>query len=96
MVLDQRNTFLFNTNLTLQQQNADIERYRQLIKSDDEIIKLRDSVKQTSAVQLQNGVITANDYLLDINAEAQARQDRVLHQVQLLMSQYDHKTTSGN
>ena len=96
MVLDQKNTFLFNTNLTLQQQNADIERYRQLIQSDDEIIKLRDSVKQTSAVQLQNGVITANDYLLDINAEAQARQDRALHQVQLLMSQYNHKTTSGN
>jgi hypothetical protein len=95
-VLDQKNTFLFNTTLTLRQQNADIERYRQLIQSDDEIIKLRESVKQTSAVQLQNGVITTNDYLLDINAEAQARQDRVLHEVQLLMAQYNHKTTSGN
>lgn len=96
MVFDRKNTFLFNTNLTLRQQNADIERYRELIRSDDEIIKLRGSVKQTSAVQLQNGVMTANDYLLDINAEAQARQDRTLHQVQLLMAQYDHKTTSGN
>jgi len=96
MTLDQKNTFLFNTTLTLRQQNADIDRYRKLIQSDDEIIKLRESVKQTSAVQLQNGVITANDYLLDINAESQARQDRVLHQVQLLMTQYNHKTTSGN
>ncbi len=96
MVWDQKNTFLFNTNLTLQQQNADIDRYRQLIQSDDEIINLRGSVKQTSAVQLQNGVITANDYLTDINAEAQARQDRALHQVQLLMAQYNHKTTTGN
>lgn len=96
MIQAQRNTFLFNTTLTLQQQDADIVRYQQLIQSDDEIIKLRDSVKQTSTVQLQNGVITANDYLLDINAEAQARQDRVLHQVQLLMAQYNHKTTSGN
>lgn len=96
MVLAQRYTFLFNTGLTLQQKNADIARYRQLIQSDNEIIELRDSVKQTSAVQLQNGVITANDYLLDINAEGQARQDRVLHEMQLLMSQYDHKTTSGN
>jgi outer membrane protein TolC len=95
-VLAQRNTFLFNTTLTMQQQNADIERYRQLIQSDNEIIKLRGSVKQTSTVQLQNGVITANDFLLDINAEAQARQDRVLHEIQLLMSQYNYKTTSGN
>ena len=80
----------------MRQQNADIERYAQLIQSDNEIIKLRDSVKQTSTVQLQNGVITANDFLLDINAEAQARQDRLLHEVQLLMSQYNYKTTSGN
>ena len=96
MVLTRRNTFLFNTTLTLHQQNADITRYSLLIQSDNEIIDLRDSVKQTSALQLQNGVINANDYLLDINAESEARQERLVHQVQLLMSLYDHKTTSGN
>lgn len=96
MVLAQRNTFLFNTSVTMRQQNADIVRYQQLIQSDNDIVNLRDSIKQTSAVQLQNGVITANDYLLDINAEAQARQDKTLHEVQLLMAQYNHKTTAGN
>lgn len=96
MVAAQRSTFLFNTNITLRQQNADIVRYQQLIQSDNEIVRLRESVKLTSAVQLENGVITTNDYLNDINAEAQARQDRVLHEIQLLISQYDHKTTSGN
>jgi len=96
MVLAQRSTFLFNTSVTLRQQNADILRYQQLIQSDNDIVNLRDSIKQTSAVQLQNGVITANDYLLDINAEAQARQDKTLHEVQLLMAQYNHKTTAGN
>lgn len=96
MVQTQRNTFLFNTSITLRQQNADIMRYQQLIQSDNDIVDLRDSVKQTSAVQLQNGVITANDYLLDVNAEAQARQDRNLHEIQLLLSQYNHKTTAGN
>jgi outer membrane protein TolC len=96
MVLTQRSTFLFNTSMTLRQKNADIDRYRQLITSDNEIVQLRDSVKATSAVQLQNGVISANDYLIDINAGAQARQDRVLHEVQLLIAEYDHKTTTGN
>src|SRR6185312_12946676 len=62
MVQAERNTFLFNTSVTLRQQNADIVRYQQLIQSDNEIVNLRDSIKQTSAVQLQNGVITANDY----------------------------------
>jgi outer membrane protein TolC len=96
MVLAQRNTFLFNTSVTLRQQNADIVRYQQLIKADNEIVVLRDSIKQTSAVQLEHGVISANDYLLDINAEALARQDLNLHEIQLLLSEFNHKTTSGN
>jgi hypothetical protein len=96
MVLTERNTFLFNTTLTLHQEDADITRYRQFIRSDNEIVDLRDSVKQTSAVQLQNGVLSVNDYLLDIRAASEARQDRVVHEIQLLLSQYAHKITTGH
>jgi outer membrane protein TolC len=96
MVKAQRSTFLFNTTQTMHQENADIRKYRQLIRSDDEIVRLRESVRTSSAVQLQNGVITANDYVLDVNAATQARQDRVVHQVQLLLTQYNYKNTSGN
>jgi hypothetical protein len=96
MVKAQRSTFLFNTTQTMHQENADIRKYRQLIQSDDEIVRLRESVRTSSAVQLQNGVITANDYVLDVNAATQARQDRVVHQVQLLLTQYNYKNTSGN
>ena len=96
MTRAERSTFLFNTLQTLKQQNADIEKYRELIANDNEIVDLRESVSKTSAVQLQNGALTANDYLLDINAAAQARQDRLIHEIQLLLSQYNHRTTSGN
>jgi outer membrane protein TolC len=96
MVRNQRNTFLFNTRLTLQQDNADIRKYRQLIRNDDEIVRLRESVDMASAAQLENGVISANDYLLDVNAVKEARQQRAVHQIQLLMTQYNYKTTSGN
>jgi len=96
MVKAQRSTFLFNTTQTMHQENADIRKYRQLIRSDDDIVSLRESVRISSAVQLQNGVISANDYVLDVNAATQARQDRVVHQVQLLMTQYSYKNTSGN
>ena len=96
MIVAQKNTFLFNTQLTLNQQKEDITRYQQLIANDDEIVSLRESVSKTSGVQLQNGVITANDYLLDINAASSARQDRSVHEIQLLLSQYNHQTTAGN
>jgi outer membrane protein TolC len=96
MVRTQRSTFLFNTEQTMHQENADIRKYRKLIETDDDIVNLRESVSKTSAVQLQNGVISANDFLLDVNAATQARQDRVVHEIQLLMTQYNYKTTSGN
>ncbi len=92
----ERSTFLFNTDLTLRQESADVRKYEAMIQSDDEIISLRASIKTASTAQLKNGVLSANDYLLDIHAEALARQDKVVHQIQLLMSQYEHKTTSGN
>lgn len=96
LVRTQRNTFLFNTTQTMHQESSDIRKYKALIQNDDEIVRLRMSVSKASAAQLENGVMTTNDYLLDVNAAAEARQDRVVHQMQLLMAQYNYKTTSGN
>ncbi len=91
-----RETFLFNTNFTLKQQNQDIEKLQELIQSDDKIVDLRTSIKNTADTQLNNGAISVNDYLSDINAEEQARQNRSLHEVQLLMAYYDYRNTAGN
>ncbi len=92
----QKEVFLFNTKFALKQQNSEISKLQELIASDNEIIQLRTSVKNTAAVQLENGVITVNDYLREVNAEDLARQAAVLHRIQLLMAQYAYKTTSGN
>ena len=92
----EKETFLFNTNLTVKQQDADIGKYQQLLASDDRIIELRTKVKNTAMAQLENGVITSNDFLTDVNDENQARQNKILHEVQLLMTQYNQQTTTGN
>ena len=92
----QKETFLFNTNLTVKQQDANIGKYQQLLASDDEIIDLRTKVKNTAMAQLENGVISGNDFLSEVNDEDQARQNKILHQVQLLMAQYTQQTTTGN
>ena len=91
----QKETFLFNTELTLKKQNADITKLENLIKSDDEIITLRTRIKNTSLAQLEYGVINSNDYLREVNAEDQAKQNRLLHETQLLMAQYDQQITTG-
>jgi len=91
----QQETFLLNTNTQLQQQQAEIEKWQQLIASDEEIISLRASVKEAAKAQLENGVITANDYLKEVNAEDQARQSLISHQLQLLQAQINYQTISG-
>jgi len=92
----QRQTFLFNTNMTLQQQNREAAKYQQLLASDDEIIALRTSVKNAAAAQLENGVIDTNDYLREVNAQDQAQQNKILHEIQFLLAQYNQQTTTGN
>ncbi len=92
----QQEIFLFNTNLALSQQNAEISKIRDLITDDSEIILLRENVKHATQTQLENGTATTNDYLIAVNTEDQARQSRILHEIQLLMYQYNIKTTTGN
>lgn len=92
----QKYVFLFNTNLNLQQQNAEISKVQALIETDNSIISLRESVKNITKTQLENGTATTNDYLTAVNAQDQAQQNLLLHQIQLLMAQYNYQSTSGN
>ncbi|MDX2003189.1 MAG: TolC family protein [Chitinophagales bacterium] len=92
----QKETFLFNLKLTLAQQDNEIAKLKALIQTDDDIVKLRENVKNASLAQLENGIITSNDYLSNLNAEDLAKQNLRLHQIQLLMAVYNYKTTSGN
>ena len=92
----QKQTFLFNTNLTVQQQMNETAKTEALIKTDNEIISLREEIKNTAGSQLENGTLSAIDYISYVNAEDQARQNLLLHKVQLLMVLYNNKTTTGN
>ncbi len=92
----QLETFLFNTNLNLRQQSSEITKAQELIETDSIIISLRESVKNATNIQLENGTATTNDYLISVNAEDQARQNMILHEIQLLIAQYNYQTTTGN
>jgi outer membrane protein TolC len=96
IITTQRETFLLNTQQTMSKQNSEVDKLKQLLQKDSEIVDLLSSVKKTSADQLQNGVITSHDYLREVNAEDLAKQNAALHKVQLAMAQYNLKTTSGN
>ena len=83
-----RNAFLFNTNLQVEGQLTEIERLEKLLKSDNQIIVLREKIKETSKYKMDNGVMSVSDYLKEVNATDLSKQNEILHRIQLLMSIY--------
>ena len=91
----QKEAFVFNSNLTLKQQQAEIKKYMDLVATDQSIINKREAVKKAASAQLENGVLSAHDYINEVNLEDQARQNLVLHKLQLLLAQYNYQNTQG-
>uniref|UniRef100_F4C8L0 Outer membrane efflux protein n=1 Tax=Sphingobacterium sp. (strain 21) TaxID=743722 RepID=F4C8L0_SPHS2 len=92
----EKETFLFNTHSQAKRESVTMRRYQDLLQSDNEIIALREKVKKTAVTQLEHGVITTNDYLREVNAEDQARLNKIIHEIQLLASQYDYLYITGD
>ena len=84
----EKEVFQLNNEIEQTQQQSKITQLRSALKSDNELIELRSKIKQTSQIQLDNGVITSADFIRDANAENQARQKKALHEMQLILEQY--------
>ncbi|MFZ4056884.1 MAG: TolC family protein [Ferruginibacter sp.] len=91
----QQDLFLLKTQSETIQFINDVNKYEQLIASDQKIIALRNTVKEAAAAQLQNNVIVANDYLREVSAEDQARNNLLIHQIQKLQAQLNIIYTEG-
>ena len=91
----QRETFLFNNNLEQIQQNENIERYRQLMRDDEEIITLRASIRKAAESKLSHGIIDVNDLVKEINNENAARVQQSVHEIEMLKEIHDLKYTTN-
>jgi outer membrane protein TolC len=91
----QKQVFVLNTHSQLAQQKSDIDKYAQLVSSDEDIIQIRKQVTDAAKAQLANGVITSTDYLIQVNAEDQARRALILHLLQLRQAQINFAITTG-
>ena len=86
----QKEIFLLNASITAEQYRNDITKYKLLISEDNEIVDLRNEIMKASKAQLDNGVITSSDYIREMNAADQARQNLLLHQLQLIQTVLDY------
>ena len=89
----QRETLLYNIRLQSTQERAAIEQMEEVMRYDDEIIRLRSTIRKRTEAQVTNGEGSVNDLLRDINAEDRARRNRTAHEVEWLKNIYDLKYT---
>lgn len=87
IVQTKQESFLQNIDLATDQQNKQIAQLSELLKTDQELIQLRERITKTSASKLENGTITSADYIQDLNAETTARLTLETHKIQLKEAQ---------
>lgn len=92
----ERETFLYHTRMTIEQQDEHVRKYHEQLKYDDDIIALRTSIKEASAEKLRNGIMAGTEYMRDVTAEQSARQEKILHEIELLKTIYDLKYITNN
>ncbi len=87
----QRDAFKWNTDLQQTQIQNEIDRMYEMKASDDEIVRLRESVRKVSESKYRNGIITVNDLLREMMNENNAKVERSRHELELLKNIYDLK-----
>jgi outer membrane protein TolC len=70
---DDRAFFDRNISIAIRNQEAEIEKNRELLDGDQQIITLHQRIKRASEAKLDEGIINATDYLTDVRAVEQAR-----------------------
>ncbi|MCB0453893.1 MAG: TolC family protein [Flavobacteriaceae bacterium] len=96
MVSTEKETFLLNNEIQLTEAESDINKYKNMLQKDTEIIVLREKVLQATTSQLQNGAITPSEYITELNNLYEARIDQQLHEVKLALAKASYNIIKGD
>ena len=91
----QRNTFIYNLDIQISQQQNEIEKYRKTMIDDEEIIRLQQEIKDAAEAKVENGAMTVSDMLKELTALEMAKQAKLLHEIQHISSIYTLKNTTN-
>jgi outer membrane protein TolC len=95
IIATEKETFLLNNNIQLQEINAEIQKSETNIATDTEIIALREYVEKSASSQLKNGVITASEYLTEFTNLYEAKNSQKIHEIQLELAKANYQVIIG-
>jgi outer membrane protein TolC len=95
LIQGKQRAFELQQRIDLDQEELEIAKLEKLAELDEAIVRSKTAVREAAASQLENGVITAQDYVTYQNAQDQAKLDLELHRIQAVMARIDHQRTQG-
>ncbi|MAO66287.1 MAG: hypothetical protein CL666_14925 [Balneola sp.] len=87
--------FLIGVRAELAEISKRIEQSQEQMILDEQILELREQVAEEKKNQLEQGVITATEYISELNQEAQARLNVEIRKLQLIQYQIEYLTKKG-
>lgn len=91
----QQATFLHQLDVLDGQYIADENKLQQLLEQGEAIQLLQEELLAQTAAQLEHGVATANDYLIQSTAVTQTKLNQKLYELQQLQLRIDYLTSKG-
>jgi outer membrane protein TolC len=88
-------SFRMNISIGAQRYIDRVENLNDLIEQDNEIIKLRQEVVDAASSKMDNGTITATEYITEFNSLMQAKMNLQTHRLELIRSKYEYLTFLG-
>lgn len=95
IISSQKRIFEINLQATMVQQQEEISKLEKMIVMDAKIVDTKTAIRKASSSQLDNGIITSSDFIVDLNSENQSQFNLKLHEIQLMMAKENYNTTLG-
>lgn len=96
MLQTQRASFDREIKTLLVQEEAKMEQYRLTMEMDRQVLELQARISKQAAVQLENGTMTATNYIIELNKESLAKITLDTHRLMLMQSMANYLTIQGN
>ena len=95
-IQSERETFILNTSMEMTEQLSVIDKIRKTLVMDDEIISMRERIRTAGEEQYAGGVIKMIDLMEMMDDEYNARLNKAVHEVQLMMAIRKYNNIMGN
>ena len=96
IITSNKDDFQRSTSIALLETRSDIQKLEALIGKDQEILALQNEIVKESFAQLQNGLITSTQYIIELNNQTRARINAKIHELKLIQTKVDLLVKSGN